>query len=524
MNFNFKHSWLSFVLICFITVTLPKIINGYKILGVFPIASKSHFIFGEALMKGLAEKGHEVTVISPYPMSDKKYKGIEVKALVTTMNGLVQDFLELKDLSYFQTFSQIYEMGILATNVTLNEPMVQTLIKSKAQFDVIIMDLFLDEALYGFTEIFNASMIATGLFGATSWNTDLVGTPSPPSYVPHPFSELTDRMSLFERIENLAISTFEKLFFYCSYLPRQEKLLSKNFPTITKSIHELRKNTALVLLNQHVSLSFPRPYLPNMIEVGGLHINRKRSVLPDNMQKFLDEAKDGAIYFSMGSNLKSKNLPVDKREAILKTFKSLKQRVLWKFEDTNLPEKSDNVFINDWFPQDDVLAHPNVKIFITHGGLLSTTESIYHGKPFIGIPIFGDQFLNMARAEANGFGIMVEYNTLTEKSFKSAILEMLNNPKYTRLMREVSARFHDQPVEPLKSAIYWVEYVARHKGAPHLHCAAQELNFIQYHNIDVFVLIIGGAILMVVLIKILAVQIISKLIRRSKGKQKSKIN
>lgn len=41
--------------------------ESYKILGIFHTHSKSHYIAGGALMKGLAEKGHDVTVISPFP-------------------------------------------------------------------------------------------------------------------------------------------------------------------------------------------------------------------------------------------------------------------------------------------------------------------------------------------------------------------------------------------------------------------------------------------------------------------------
>lgn len=46
---------------------------------------------------------------------------------------------------------------------------------------------------------------------------------------------------------------------------------------------------------------------------------------------------------------------------------------------------------------------------------------------------------------------------------------------------------------PLTTAVYWVEYVARHKGAPHLHSAGQDLSFLQYHNLDVFGFIIFAA-------------------------------
>ena len=39
---------------------------AYKFLGVLPIPSKSHYYIGHKLLKGLAEGGHDVTVISPF--------------------------------------------------------------------------------------------------------------------------------------------------------------------------------------------------------------------------------------------------------------------------------------------------------------------------------------------------------------------------------------------------------------------------------------------------------------------------
>lgn len=327
-----------------------------------------------------------------------------------------------------------------------------------------------------------------------------VGSPSPLSYVANTFLPFTDHMSLKERLINLAFATFERLFQDFYYLPKQTALYDKYFPHLQRNMYDVRKNAALVLLNTHVSLSFPRPYVPNQIEVGGMHINRKRNPLPQDIEKFINESLHGVVYFSMGSNIKSKNLPIEKREEILKALKSLKQRVLWKFEDPNLEGKPDNVFISDWFPQDDILAHDNVKVFITHGGLLSTTESIYHGKPFIGIPIFGDQFLNMAKAVANGYGIMLDYKNISASSLQQAVETMIADPKYTKLVKNMSQRYKDQPMEPLELATFWVEHVARHKGAKYLHCAGLDLNFIEYHNLDAMLILYGGLIFILVII------------------------
>lgn len=91
--------------------------------------------------------------------------------------------------------------------------------------------------------------------------------------------------------------------------------------------------------------------------------------------------------------------------------------------------KPENVFISKWLPQDDVLAHPNTKLFISHCGLGGVVESKYHGVPIVGFPLFGDQPGNAAAIEKEGWAIMVELSTLTEKSLRDAINEVLNNPK-----------------------------------------------------------------------------------------------
>lgn len=64
--------------------------DGYKILGVFPTMSKSHYISGGALMKGLAAAGHEVTVISPFPQAKpvENFRDLKVLGIAEKMQGI----------------------------------------------------------------------------------------------------------------------------------------------------------------------------------------------------------------------------------------------------------------------------------------------------------------------------------------------------------------------------------------------------------------------------------------------------
>lgn len=120
-----------------------------------------------------------------------------------------------------------------------------------------------------------------------------------------------------------------------------------------------------------------------MIEVGGMQIQKEIEPLDPKIQKFLDEAKDGAIFVSFGSNVLINKLPEEKLNAITNAFKAHPNyRVLIKSDEHIVipSHKQSDVLVEPWFNQQSILAHENVKLFITHGGLLSTTGN-KHSSP-----------------------------------------------------------------------------------------------------------------------------------------------
>lgn len=74
-------------------------------------------------------------------------------------------------------------------------------------------------------------------------------------------------------------------------------------------------------------------------------------------------------------------------------------------------------------------AHSNVKLFISHGGLLGTTEAVYEGVPILSMPIFGDQMTNIKAVMDKGAAQMMYYGELNEDEIFTKIKSMLINPR-----------------------------------------------------------------------------------------------
>jgi glucuronosyltransferase len=75
------------------------------------------------------------------------------------------------------------------------------------------------------------------------------------------------------------------------------------------------------------------------------------------LENFINGAKAGLIYFSLGSLVRSETFHKDKLRAFLDAFAELPQRVLWKAD--NIPGLPTNVMTSKWLPQFDVLSMKN---------------------------------------------------------------------------------------------------------------------------------------------------------------------
>ncbi|XP_057627583.1 UDP-glucuronosyltransferase 2B7-like isoform X3 [Chionomys nivalis] len=243
------------------------------------------------------------------------------------------------------------------------------------------------------------------------------------------------------------------------------------------------KKAEMWLIRSYWDMEFPRPTLPNIEFVGGLHCKPAKP-LPEEMEEFAQSSGEhGVVVFSLGSMIK--NTTQERANTIASALAQIPQKVFWRYDGMKPDTLGPNTRIFKWIPQNDLLGHPKTRVFVTHGGANGIYESIHHGVPMVGIPMFAEQYDNIAHMVAKGAAASVDFHTMTSSDLLNALKEVINNPSYKKNVMWLSTIHHDQPMKPLDRAVFWVEFVMRHKGAKHLKPLAFNLTWYQYHSLDV---------------------------------------
>lgn len=73
-----------------------------------------------------------------------------------------------------------------------------------------------------------------------------------------------------------------------------------------------------------------------------------------DLKKFLDDAPNGFIYVSLGTNAPMSAFPQHMQDVFFDVLANLPYKVIWKV-DVELPNKPDNIYVAKWFPQQSIL-------------------------------------------------------------------------------------------------------------------------------------------------------------------------
>ncbi|XP_054587863.1 UDP-glucuronosyltransferase 2A2 [Nothobranchius furzeri] len=490
--------------------------RGGKVL-VFP-HDGSHWVNMKVLVEELHLRGHSVTVIraaDSWYISETSphYQAVTVdfalggnedfyRLFVSEVIKIKRSYgsawarfaldMELKD-KFFEFHRKVCEMIV---SMFENEELMKSL--RDAGYETVLTDpangggVFLAHHL-GLPVVFNARWTVHG-------EAHFAIAPSPLSYVPLPPSELTDGMTILERVKNMIFYNV-RMHLYRRVVGPHYSALSKRYFGPDVDYFSLFQAADLWLMRVDFVFEFPRPTMPNVVYMGGFQCKPAKPLSPDLEAFVLSSGEHGVIIMSFGTLIG--DLPPDLAHEIAAAFAKLPQKVIWRYTGIKPASLGNNTLVLDWMPQNDLLGHPSIKLFISHGGTNGIYEAMYHGVPMVGIPFVFDQADNLSRLRAKGVARILDVSELNQKTLVKTIQEVLTESSYRANMQRLSRLHRDQPTKPLERAVFWIEFVMRHKGAAHLRSDAYKLPWHVYRSVDVILFLLTAAAAVLLLIGLL---------------------
>ena len=436
------------IILVFLSVAILSISKAHNILVLSPVTSHSHTNFFRPVVRALAERGHCVTYWNGIPPDQSIFtnKTTNLRVLYSPSLARInnhQTTIAIKDHgSPFRLLLGIPNRMETYCTAVYKEAVFHQLMNSTERFDLIIIEGIFNECVLPVVRKFDVPFVY--MLGQTPppWMLDALGLSLAFDHLPNPTgAHHGDEMNLWQRTYNtlagMTISYFHQWF----VMPVVDRLATEmlKLDNQTSVLETQSEYMSLVITNTHLSTHYKFPALPAIVEAGGLNCVKAKP-LTEELESFVDGSGDaGFIVVSFGSILRVSDVPDDVRRLFLSTFGRLRQRVLWKWEgeiehvnDTSIIPS--NVKLMPWLPQQDLLGHPKIRLFVTHGGLNSIQEAVFHGIPLIALPVFSDQPVNAQKAQDDGYAIRLDWGYLTEEILFGAIQTILSDSRSNWLL------------------------------------------------------------------------------------------
>lgn len=262
----------------------------------------------------------------------------------------------------------------------------------------------------------------------TSYNTEFYVNGSITPYINSP---LPFEMTFLERVWNtIQLHASMGLYKYFSY---NESQLFAKYGYDTGDSY-VTPNT--VVMGQCIDgIHFPYERPPNFRDIGAVLVKEPKEIEKEDILQFIMQW-DKVIYMSQGTIMDI--LDLNNLKDIFQSFPEYG----FIFSERNVDLSfnfGNNVLPLKWAPQNDILGHPRVIAFITHGGLNSFYEGIYNQKPMLVLGMAIDQLNNAGITIYREIGVVITSRSeLNVENMTRSLKELLENPKYLTKVRELS--------------------------------------------------------------------------------------
>lgn len=100
-----------------------------------------------------------------------------------------------------------------------------------------------------------------------------------------------------------------------------------------------------------------------------------------------------------------------------------------------LKDIPNNFKVYNYVPQLEVLKHTDV--FVTHGGMNSSSEALYYGVPLVVVPVTGDQPLVAKRVAEVGAGIRLNRKEVTPELLRETVKKVMDDVTFKEKSRKI---------------------------------------------------------------------------------------
>ncbi|XP_075982592.1 UDP-glucosyltransferase 2-like [Anticarsia gemmatalis] len=477
-------------------------VEGATILALFSSLSYTDHVVYRGYLSLLAQRGHSLIVMTPYPGN---FPYPEVEQIVELDVGQVSApfWDEYKKLmtntdDYYPRLKAMNEFSVrLAIAQLKSKQMVALLINPNIKFDLVITEADVP-ILYAIAEKYQAPHISITASSGKVHQHEAKGNPIHPILYPDVNALNHGNMSHWEKIVEFYRYVQTKSEYYNNYLPLCE-LTARKLLGLKRPLLEVEYDIDLLFIANNPVLIGNRPTSPAVIFVDRMHI-RPGLGLPQDLRLLLDSAENGVVYFSLGAIQESEQLSTSILHTLAEAFRELPFTVLWKIGNTTMINKPENVIAHTWFPQQQVLAHPNVKAFITHGGPRSLEEAVFYEVPIIGFPNVKSRKVFIKQITKYGAGEVLDPYNLDKENLKTIISAVTTNEKYKFAMTKLKHKIFDSLISGPDDAVWWTEYLLRHGSARHLRTPTVSLSIFKYYMLDVLCYLFAGIVLTLYLI------------------------
>jgi glucuronosyltransferase len=230
----------------------------------------------------LAQRGHEVTVISPFKGIGNKVKNgneIFLSEIAKEMDKSDIDWFAMQKQGSTQFFTMLYyikEISMRACDSLLNNPEFREIV-AKRDVDLFIVDGMFHEFLYPIFDLIGVPFVTHSSSSAFPSTLVAMGAPIDYASVPLPTLDADDSMTFTQRLMNIIPNEIMGLLLNHYVKNDLEALVKSHFPD-SRSIAELEGDASICIINSHPMTSWPRSLPPTMVPIGALHTRPAKSL------------------------------------------------------------------------------------------------------------------------------------------------------------------------------------------------------------------------------------------------------